>query len=162
MLRLWTRPWQWEPRSSVWTTLEELGSRKEWSLWLAMQIYSWYGYFVKSLCWSLLIDWNHDTQNHTYQASRSINIFPMLTFRNSHGWGYMVFGHYKWKKSKQNILLFQRNVMASGVVPQISLIMGPCAGGAVYSPALTDFTFMVKVGSCTNTAKTPIHFLNSN
>lgn len=35
--------------------------------------------------------------------------------------------------------------MASGVVPQISLIMGPCAGGAVYSPALTDFTFMVKV-----------------
>lgn len=34
--------------------------------------------------------------------------------------------------------------MASGVVPQISLIMGPCAGGAVYSPALTDFTFMVK------------------
>uniref|UniRef100_A0ABI7ZEW4 Propionyl-CoA carboxylase beta chain, mitochondrial n=1 Tax=Felis catus TaxID=9685 RepID=A0ABI7ZEW4_FELCA len=38
----------------------------------------------------------------------------------------------------------RRNVMASGVVPQISLIMGPCAGGAVYSPALTDFTFMVK------------------
>ncbi|XP_061896789.1 propionyl-CoA carboxylase beta chain, mitochondrial-like [Entelurus aequoreus] len=40
--------------------------------------------------------------------------------------------------------IFLRNVMASGVVPQISLIMGPCAGGAVYSPALTDFTFMVK------------------
>ncbi|XP_040572064.1 propionyl-CoA carboxylase beta chain, mitochondrial [Lepeophtheirus salmonis] len=40
--------------------------------------------------------------------------------------------------------IFQRNVMASGVVPQISLIMGPCAGGAVYSPALTDWTFMVK------------------
>jgi len=39
--------------------------------------------------------------------------------------------------------IFQRNVLASGVVPQISLIMGPCAGGAVYSPALTDFTFMV-------------------
>ena len=38
--------------------------------------------------------------------------------------------------------------MASGVVPQISLIMGPCAGGAVYSPALTDFTFMVKVNIC--------------
>uniref|UniRef100_A0AC11BWL6 Propionyl-CoA carboxylase subunit beta n=1 Tax=Ovis aries TaxID=9940 RepID=A0AC11BWL6_SHEEP len=38
----------------------------------------------------------------------------------------------------------QRNVIASGVIPQISLIMGPCAGGAVYSPALTDFTFMVK------------------
>uniref|UniRef100_A0A8B9K1E4 Propionyl-CoA carboxylase beta chain, mitochondrial n=1 Tax=Astyanax mexicanus TaxID=7994 RepID=A0A8B9K1E4_ASTMX len=38
----------------------------------------------------------------------------------------------------------KRNVMASGVVPQISMIMGPCAGGAVYSPALTDFTFMVK------------------
>uniref|UniRef100_A0A671WPN8 Propionyl-CoA carboxylase beta chain, mitochondrial n=1 Tax=Sparus aurata TaxID=8175 RepID=A0A671WPN8_SPAAU len=38
----------------------------------------------------------------------------------------------------------KRNVLASGVVPQISLIMGPCAGGAVYSPALTDFTFMVK------------------
>jgi len=43
--------------------------------------------------------------------------------------------------------IFQRNVMASGVVPQISLIMGPCAGGAVYSPALTDFTFMVKDSS---------------
>jgi propionyl-CoA carboxylase beta chain len=39
--------------------------------------------------------------------------------------------------------VFQRNVMASGVVPQISLIMGPCAGGAVYSPAMTDFIFMV-------------------
>lgn len=40
--------------------------------------------------------------------------------------------------------IFQRNVMASGVVPQISMIMGPCAGGAVYSPALTDFTFMIQ------------------
>src|SRR5690349_14125598 len=40
--------------------------------------------------------------------------------------------------------IFYRNVMASGVVPQISLIMGPCAGGAVYSPAITDFTLMVE------------------
>lgn len=40
--------------------------------------------------------------------------------------------------------IFYRNVHASGVVPQISIIMGPCAGGAVYSPALTDFTFMVE------------------
>ena len=40
--------------------------------------------------------------------------------------------------------IFQRNIMASGVVPQISMIMGPCAGGAVYSPAMTDFIFMVK------------------
>ncbi|MAU44237.1 MAG: methylmalonyl-CoA carboxyltransferase [Yangia sp.] len=40
--------------------------------------------------------------------------------------------------------IFQRNVLASGVVPQISVIMGPCAGGAVYSPAMTDFIFMVK------------------
>jgi acetyl-CoA carboxylase carboxyltransferase component len=40
--------------------------------------------------------------------------------------------------------LFLRNVLASGVVPQISAIMGPCAGGAVYSPAMTDFIFMVK------------------
>ncbi|KAJ2367924.1 hypothetical protein H4S01_001878 [Coemansia sp. RSA 2610] len=40
--------------------------------------------------------------------------------------------------------IFKRNVLASGVVPQVSLIMGPCAGGAVYSPALTDFTFMVR------------------
>jgi propionyl-CoA carboxylase beta chain len=40
--------------------------------------------------------------------------------------------------------IFQRNVIASGIIPQISLIMGPCAGGAVYSPALTDFIFMVK------------------
>ncbi|HID32773.1 MAG TPA: acyl-CoA carboxylase subunit beta [bacterium (Candidatus Stahlbacteria)] len=39
---------------------------------------------------------------------------------------------------------FLRNVLASGVIPQISAIMGPCAGGAVYSPALTDFVFMVK------------------
>lgn len=40
--------------------------------------------------------------------------------------------------------IFLRNVLASGVVPQISAVMGPCAGGAVYSPALTDFVFMVK------------------
>src|SRR5436309_3221184 len=40
--------------------------------------------------------------------------------------------------------IFDRNVRSSGVVPQISLIMGPCAGGAVYSPAITDFVFMVK------------------
>ncbi|MDZ4322557.1 MAG: acyl-CoA carboxylase subunit beta [Alphaproteobacteria bacterium] len=43
--------------------------------------------------------------------------------------------------------IFQRNVLASGVVPQISVIMGPCAGGAVYSPAMTDFIFMVKHSS---------------
>ena len=40
--------------------------------------------------------------------------------------------------------IFLRNVMASGVIPQITLVMGPSAGGAVYSPALTDWTFMVK------------------
>jgi propionyl-CoA carboxylase beta chain len=40
--------------------------------------------------------------------------------------------------------IFQQNVMASGVIPQISVILGPCAGGAVYSPAITDFIFMVK------------------
>lgn len=40
--------------------------------------------------------------------------------------------------------IFRRNTEASGVIPQISAIMGPCAGGAVYSPAITDFTFMVK------------------
>ncbi|MCG8382050.1 MAG: acyl-CoA carboxylase subunit beta [Gammaproteobacteria bacterium] len=40
--------------------------------------------------------------------------------------------------------VFQRNVLASGVIPQISVIMGPCAGGAVYSPAMTDYIFMVK------------------
>ena len=43
--------------------------------------------------------------------------------------------------------VFQRNVLASGFIPQISLIMGPCAGGAVYSPAITDFTFMVQDSS---------------
>ena len=40
--------------------------------------------------------------------------------------------------------IFQRNVLASGVVPQLSVIMGPCAGGAVYSPAITDFIIMVQ------------------
>src|SRR5690606_32624696 len=39
--------------------------------------------------------------------------------------------------------IFFRNTLASGVIPQISVILGPCAGGAVYSPALTDFVFMV-------------------
>ena len=39
--------------------------------------------------------------------------------------------------------IFQRNTHASGVIPQISVILGPCAGGAVYSPAITDFVFMV-------------------
>jgi len=43
--------------------------------------------------------------------------------------------------------VFQRNVLASGVIPQISVILGPCAGGAVYSPAMTDFIFMVKDSS---------------
>ena len=43
--------------------------------------------------------------------------------------------------------IFQRNVLASGVVPQLSVIMGPCAGGAVYSPAITDFIFMVEDSS---------------
>ena len=43
--------------------------------------------------------------------------------------------------------IFLRNTLASGVVPQISVIMGPCAGGAVYSPAITDFIFMVKQSS---------------
>lgn len=43
--------------------------------------------------------------------------------------------------------IFQRNVDSSGVIPQLSLIMGPCAGGAVYSPALTDFVFMVQDSS---------------
>ena len=43
--------------------------------------------------------------------------------------------------------VFQRNIDASGVIPQISVIMGPCAGGAVYSPAMTDFIFMVKDSS---------------
>src|ERR687898_2091177 len=40
--------------------------------------------------------------------------------------------------------VFKRNVISSGVIPQISVIMGPCAGGDVYSPAMTDFTFMVR------------------
>ena len=43
--------------------------------------------------------------------------------------------------------VFKRNILASGVVPQISVIMGPCAGGAVYSPAMTDFIFMVRGSS---------------
>ncbi|MBF9032070.1 methylmalonyl-CoA carboxyltransferase [Rhodobacterales bacterium HKCCE3408] len=43
--------------------------------------------------------------------------------------------------------IFERNIVASGVVPQISMIMGPCAGGAVYSPAMTDFIFMVQDSS---------------
>src|ERR1700709_498179 len=43
--------------------------------------------------------------------------------------------------------VFLRNVKSSGVIPQLSLIMGPCAGGAVYSPAITDFVFMVKGSS---------------
>src|ERR1035438_3707993 len=41
-------------------------------------------------------------------------------------------------------VIFRRNVRASGVIPQISVILGPCAGGAAYSPALTDFVFMVR------------------
>ncbi|MGH7014950.1 MAG: acyl-CoA carboxylase subunit beta [Stellaceae bacterium] len=43
--------------------------------------------------------------------------------------------------------VFQRNVLASGLVPQVSVVMGPCAGGAVYSPAMTDFIFMVQDSS---------------
>ena len=43
--------------------------------------------------------------------------------------------------------MFKRNALISGVVPQISVIMGPCAGGDVYSPAMTDFIFMVRDSS---------------
>src|SRR5204863_3920633 len=43
--------------------------------------------------------------------------------------------------------IFHRNVQSSGVIPQISVILGPCAGGAVYSPAMTDFIFMVRESS---------------
>src|SRR6476646_94047 len=43
--------------------------------------------------------------------------------------------------------IFWRNVQTSGVIPQLSLVMGPCAGGAVYSPAITDFVFMVEGSS---------------
>ncbi|MGH9141950.1 MAG: acyl-CoA carboxylase subunit beta [Vicinamibacterales bacterium] len=58
--------------------------------------------------------------------------------------------------------IFLRNVMASGVVPQISVILGPCAGGAVYSPAITDFTIMVEGTSymfvtCPGVVKTVTH-----
>jgi len=58
--------------------------------------------------------------------------------------------------------IFNRNVMASGVIPQISCIMGPCAGGAVYSPSMTDFSFMVEDSSYMfvtgpNVVKTIIH-----
>jgi propionyl-CoA carboxylase beta chain len=58
--------------------------------------------------------------------------------------------------------IFNRNVLASGVIPQISCIMGPCAGGAVYSPSMTDFTFMVENSSYMfvtgpNVVKTVIH-----
>ncbi len=53
--------------------------------------------------------------------------------------------------------VFQRNVLASGVIPQVSLIMGPCAGGAVYSPAMTDFIFMVKDSSLhTSSSRVPM------
>lgn len=51
--------------------------------------------------------------------------------------------HPCWLALLSRAQVFQRNVDASGVVPQISLVMGPCAGGAVYSPALTDFVVMV-------------------
>ena len=51
--------------------------------------------------------------------------------------------------------IFLRNTLASGVVPQISAIMGPCAGGAVYSPAITDFIFMVEeTATCSSPAPT--------
>ena len=60
--------------------------------------------------------------------------------------------------------VFQRNVDASGVIPQISVVMGPCAGGAVYSPAMTDFVFMVRGVhlsiSALATACTVVHCLN--
>ena len=52
--------------------------------------------------------------------------------------------------------IFLRNTLASGVVPQISAILGPCAGGAVYSPAITDFTYMVREAraTCSSPART--------
>ena len=55
--------------------------------------------------------------------------------------------------------VFLRNVEASGVIPQISLIMGPCAGGAVYSPAMTDFIFMVRLMHCLCCLQLTMYFL---
>ena len=54
--------------------------------------------------------------------------------------------------------IFQRNILASGVIPQISGIFGPCAGGAVYSPALTDFTLMMEGASVHSTKSGVTHF----
>lgn len=75
----------------------------------------------------------------------------------SHGYGHengralYRFERLRWSSYSEGINalagyaeIFQRNIMASGVIPQISAILGPCAGGAVYSPALTDFTIMAK------------------
>ena len=64
-----------------------------------------------------------------------VNNAGMTTFTGSANWDAL------------DAEIFQRNVLASGVVPQISVIMGPCAGGAVYSPAMTDFIFMVEDSS---------------
>ncbi|NDC45729.1 MAG: acyl-CoA carboxylase subunit beta, partial [Actinobacteria bacterium] len=52
--------------------------------------------------------------------------------------------------------IFHRNVQASGVIPQISVILGPCAGGAVYSPAMTDFIFMVRETSMSHASKSGV------
>lgn len=116
------------PVATFWWILEELLSRqgnapcfRKWHINLSIMgtnaTHNFGSTFLtRSFAW--FYGWLH-LPSHTFASTSVTRCFPFLCW--------------------------QRNVTASGVIPQISLIMGPCAGGAVYSPALTDFTFMVKV-----------------
>uniref|UniRef100_W5KG19 Propionyl-CoA carboxylase beta chain, mitochondrial n=2 Tax=Astyanax mexicanus TaxID=7994 RepID=W5KG19_ASTMX len=91
---------------------------------------------------ALLLDPDSFTELDMFVEHRCSD-FGMEADHNKYPGDSVVTGHGRIN-GRLVYVFSQRNVMASGVVPQISMIMGPCAGGAVYSPALTDFTFMVK------------------
>uniref|UniRef100_A0A5F9DH15 Propionyl-CoA carboxylase beta chain, mitochondrial n=1 Tax=Oryctolagus cuniculus TaxID=9986 RepID=A0A5F9DH15_RABIT len=91
---------------------------------------------------SLLLDPGSFVESDMFVEHRCAD-FGMAADKNKFPGDSVVTGHGRIH-GRLVYIFSQRNVVASGVIPQISLIMGPCAGGAVYSPALTDFTFMVK------------------
>uniref|UniRef100_A0A3B4C1Q6 Propionyl-CoA carboxylase beta chain, mitochondrial n=1 Tax=Pygocentrus nattereri TaxID=42514 RepID=A0A3B4C1Q6_PYGNA len=91
---------------------------------------------------ALLLDPDSFTELDMFVEHRCSD-FGMEADHNKYPGDSVVTGHGRIN-GRLVYVFSQRNVLASGVVPQISMIMGPCAGGAVYSPALTDFTFMVK------------------
>uniref|UniRef100_A0A8D2MXM0 Propionyl-CoA carboxylase beta chain, mitochondrial n=1 Tax=Zonotrichia albicollis TaxID=44394 RepID=A0A8D2MXM0_ZONAL len=118
----------------------KLTARERILLLLDPDSFDEYDMFVEHRC----TDFGMDSSKNKYPGDSVVTGRGRINGRLAYVFSqdFTVFGGSLSGAHAQKIC--KRNVLCSGVVPQISLIMGPCAGGAVYSPALTDFTFMVK------------------